>query len=664
MTSLTAAILTVLAVAQQGERPAEPARPAAPIVHIGAAQARRGIVRIAVPWPRGVHRELSALRIGEDLAPCVTTLRWPDGSAAVTLAHVRAELREPGESALPVEVVAAPAKPVAEPPFALDGDVPLQTTLEDLHGRRYIARLSPDPAAESDALLSSSRVRVRSFRGLHARPVEGGVEVLLAAQAWLIEFAGEARAELTLVLDGDPRLGEPVSGPVRIASFALEATRPDIELVLRAREAQGRPPATRGDDGRWRQALIVPSDLAYLGDRCGKTFRIDVLSTSAAPEAQREARAALVAPLVGFAALDSVRATAAFGAFGGPAPRASALEPPARTRVLAWQDRGGSSGLFAPFGDVFDPSRDPSRDAPSALHDALRWRSHELLELGLHAAAQQTLRPTPSTEPRYPAETAHLREGLGPRARRRPHGWAALGYETFAVELLYDAYWLTGDPLARHELARAGSGLLGLLRQVEYRTSRGEGLALRAGVLIARATADANLLAALAVHARTVILPALAEAPRGTCFPQPGHPRALGSELPFDSTEQMAQLVLGLAALGDALQAPELRAAAVDVARRIATDGWLEGHGPAAWISARAFQVRLGPSGDAARSGLLGALSAAFVIAHGIAGSEDDRSRFDRRVEELRQDPAMPPLEATLGDPWFQLVHDRRRPIR
>ena len=654
MPALFLAAVTLVALAQDPQA----------VVHLGAAAPRTGIARVVVPWPRGRHREVLALRIEDDIAPCVTLLRWPDGSVAVSHAHARVSVPGAREREIAVAVV-APVDPIpAEPSFRFDGPLPLRTTLEDGHGRRFAADLAPDPAGAIDGDLSSTRVRVRRFRGVHARTAENGVEVLLATQAWFVEFAGEARAELTLVLDNDPRDGELVAGPVRFTSFAVETTRADVELSVRHAAVQRIRAAVASPDGTTHQELIGPAELPYLGDRCGKTFRIDLVLTSAEPDAVREARAAPATPIVVFPDLEYVRATRAFGAFGGPAPRSTALEPDPRDRLIAWQDRNGRAGPFAPFGDVLDPLRDPSRTAPAALHDVLRWRSVALLDFAMLAVSQQTLRPTPGTVARESEGLEHLRVGLGPRATRRPHGWWPLEYESLGVDLLFDAYWLTGDPLARHELARIGTALPAILRAAPFRTSRGEGLALRAGALIARATNDAALLAALVDHARASIVPAIGAAPRGTCFPQPPHRRVFGEPESFDAGEQMALLALGLAALGDAADAADLRAAAVDVAVRIARDAWIDGSGPAAWISARDFRLRAAPRTTVERAGLCGALCSAFVIAHGIAESEDDRRLLARRVEELAQDPAVPPREAALSDPWFQLVFDRRPPIR
>src|SRR5690606_38969651 len=186
------------------------------------------------------------------------------------------------------------------------------------------------------------------------------------------------------------------------------------------------------------------------------------------------------------------------------------------------------------FGDLLRASR------PGTAALRLEWQ-----------ALQQTLRPTPAAAARLPEATAALRAGLSARAIARPHGYTAGGYETFSADLLHDAFQLTGDPLARHELARLGSAIRPLLAGLPFRSSRGEGAVLRAGVRVAVATGDRELLGFLRARFAEVIEPELGGGPTGRAhaIAQPPHPQALGPEHPFDVPWQMGLLVDGLCAL-------------------------------------------------------------------------------------------------------------------
>src|SRR5262249_15700811 len=135
-----------------------------------------------------------------------------------------------------------------------------------------------------------------------------------------------------------------------------------------------------------------------------------------------------------------------------------------------------------------------ARNGPCALHNLLRWQSPLLSLCAEGMVLQQTLRPTPGRNPARPPEQAAWRQGIGPLGQYAPHGFTAPDYEHFSVILLYDGWWLTGDPLARDELARLGRGVRAELQAVPFLTSRGEGWCLQSGVLIARATGDAALL--------------------------------------------------------------------------------------------------------------------------------------------------------------------------
>jgi hypothetical protein len=619
-----------------------------PELVFGAERVQRSSVVAAMPWPRGVHAEIDAVRVGSGIGSAQTLLRWPDGSVQVSLLHVRWEDGSSLPERATVEVVdgedaAAIVRRVRATEFGLAPLPEFVCRLRDPFGQELTATLSFG-IERSDAVPRELRVPL-------SRAGADGPEQLFHVRAWLREYRGSSRAELTILLENEPNDDEVVCGPARYRSFELSVSDPAIEVVVQHAAVLGIGEVVNVD-GRRVVTLVPDGPAHYLGDHTGKAFRLELY--------RKSANGFDPAPLFALPKTGWVRHTRAFNSFGGPAPN-DATDPRNAAAVLAaFADRGSNGGPYDAYGDAKDPAFDPSRTAPSSLHSALRWRSAAMLDLAGLAVAQHCLRPTPFTKPRLPLAAAHLRAGLGPIAVAKPHAFLPLDYEHFAVDLLFDRYWLTGDPLARHELRRAGRGLLDGLARVEFRTSRGEGLALRSGVAIARATADEDLLAGLHRHARDVLLPMIAAAPRGCAIPQPPHERALGPHEPFDSTEQMAMLAIGCMALADAVDDPDVRRAASDVIFRIATDGWLDNHGPAALVSAREYRERSEPAGDAARTGLVGVLLTAFTLAAELESEPARSALFQTRLAELWADRALPGGDATLADPWFQVPRDRR----
>ncbi|MFO1053788.1 MAG: hypothetical protein U1F36_16350 [Planctomycetota bacterium] len=625
-----------------------------PAIHAVSRRSGEFVFRVSIPWPAGAHHELQAVDVEGDLAPCVTLLRWPDGSVAVSQVHARARFEAGRERRLRIRALEQSA-PTTSDPFPFDVPPPLRIELRDGHDRGYIAAWTEDPARALESDLSSPRVRVRRYRSLFARDEAGAVEALFAMQGILIERAGDPVAELTVVLDNDPREGEPVPGPARFRSLRILADGDGPAMRLRHAALSGGTPVVRETSQGRVVELVGPDDTAYLGDRTQLVFRLDI----ARDTAHLDGAGAV------FAVPDAewTRTTGAFAAFGGPTRPDPQIDD-AISSLHRWRRRTVAGSPFALLADVLDPASDGVRTAPIALHDVLLWRSRELAELAEATALRQGLRPTPATEPRLADEAAHLRAGLGPRAIATPHGVHVLDYEHFGVDLLFDEYWSTGDPWVRGELARVGHGLLPLLAHVAMRTSRGEGRCLRAGVLIARATADRSLLTALVAHAEREVLPRIAAAPRGCAIVQPPHPRAFASELPFDAPEQMAELSLGLVALAEATDRDALRDAALEVTRRIARDAWITGYGPAGYVGAGDRPELLGAPGEIARFGESAVVACALCVAHGIARSEQDRRLFARRVDELRGDSRVPPAAMASTDGWEQIVRDRAPRIR
>jgi hypothetical protein len=335
--------------------------------------------------------------------------------------------------------------------------------------------------------------------------------------------------------------------------------------------------------------------------------------------------------------------------------------------VRLWRERVGLDG--GPFGGFGDPpdaaAQGTPRNGPSALHNVLRWRSTELLRLAEAAVLQQTLRPTPGTRPRRPDDTEAWRQGLSQRAEERPHGFTALDYEHFSVDLLYDLYWLTGDPLARAELVRAGSGLRPLLEGLPFRTARGEGWCLQGGALIARATGDREIVEWLLTRFRREVLPELGG---GTGEPwaiaQPPHTDALGPGDRFDAPWQMAALVHGLHALWSETGASDVRDALLRVARTMATDGWVPDVGPKYLYATRAPDRYRMPVGHGPLEGTAWMEIGAFVLAAEAAVTESDRRLFESRADFVVGGSTGVSAAAGGGiaSTWFQLYFDRKPP--
>jgi hypothetical protein len=249
---------------------------------------------------------------------------------------------------------------------------------------------------------------------------------------------------------------------------------------------------------------------------------------------------------------------------------------------------------------------------------------------------------------------------------RTPHGFAAPDYEHFSALLLYDYFWLTGDPLARSELQRLGRSLRTLLPVVPFRTCRGEGQCLQSGVLIARATGDAELRQWLAAHFRDRLASQLAATSAGV-LPQPAHKDAMDE--PFDAVWQMAQLVRGLHALHAATGDASVAATAVRTADAMAGPGWLDGVGPKTFVSA-GDSSRYTMTADAVdQQGLARMSIGAFVLAGELTADTAAQQRFAVRAaflvaHELTPSAPAEVLNAAAANPWMQIALDRREVAR
>lgn len=668
--ALTLAALGGTATAQATGAPAVgPARSDALVVQVPENAGGTRTFRVSVPWAPGARLRSGALRVGQDRAPSVPLLRWPDGSIRLEQAHVRLGL-EPGRHR--VEVAPAASPPLGAPEWAFDGVDWLRTELEDPFGRRYEARFE-DVTGASERARSTSRIRVRRLRGHHLRRADDGVdEVYLPVDALLVEWSDTPRVELTLVLrndalgDGSDPL-EPVLGPVRLREFTLVGVGPGLRALPHFGGALRMRGAERGEEGV-RLPLLGPNESLYLGDRTRKAFRIDLVTTEGqADSAIDSARTAVEEPWFAIPGLEFVRATGAFGTFGGPAPLLSSEEGATNTQSTL---RVASAQLgrqpFGSFGEPKDALRyGRLRCGPTALHQVLRVESGELLRLAELAVLQHGLRPGPGRL-REPEATQAFRQGIPERLRRRPHGYTPLDYEHLAHALLFDRFWLTGDPFARDELIRLAGAAAELWRTTPMRTSRGEG---RVAIVLAT-VASLDLVPESVPEAlldwvdafRVETAPRL-DRNRCIAFAQPPSDRVLGPLEAFDAPWQIAELIRGLAMARrylDPKRAAVLVRAQGELALALAGPGWDREIGaPKTFVSARdpALHFTAGASGPASDTGIL--LIGAFAASLDVVGSGSERRTLVARADQLlggesaRRDPVR------RADRWLQAPLDR-----
>ncbi|MEZ5963907.1 MAG: hypothetical protein R3F56_08695 [Planctomycetota bacterium] len=631
------------------------------VVHNPSALAQDAVLVASLPLPRHWQaRDLAELRVGDDAAVWTPLQRWPDGSLALVQVHWRTHLA--GAARVRSAVHCLPRARAAPPPAAVDvagswpSPLPLHTELVDPWGRVHTTSLRLARARDAGF------VHEREFEGVHVSADSGSS--LLGARVFLAWCGAERAGELTVVLDNGRCRDAGSVGPVRFTRFSIVVG--DERLRLRPRWAVEnllRPPVAVDDDGAsgYRQDLLGPSPFLYLGDGTAKAFRFDAAwdvgdATAGAALAERVDHAAYA-----FADLDWVRATGVFGVHGGPAPLASATDDLAAAAVGEWQ-RDAEFGPFGGFGDTKEAvALGSARQGPSALHNVLRWRSRDLLEIARAQVLQGLLRPLPGHIARLPDASRGLRQGLSERAVQQPHGFEPLEYEGISVDLLYDAWWLTGDVLAREELGRTGAAVRRLLDRLPFATSRGEGLCARALVACALATGDADLLAWTAQRMRAVVLPRLRVSPL-VALAQPPHPQAFDGAVPFDAPWQMAALVCGLHALFVATDAQEFADAAVEVARRMATHGWVEGRGPKYLMHATDPRVFCLPRAHDPLQGTARFELGAFVLARELATDDlEAQSLFARRALAIADAARTAGVwnPAARADRWMQLWLDR-----
>lgn len=638
-------------------------------VHNPTPVMRWGVATAPVPLPQGAFvapvdetTVTVATEAGVEL-PAVVAWRWPDGSPGLLHAHL--PYRVAAEAALTQRlhpVLTGDGAIQSWRPFhhasLLEQPLSLWTELTDPWGRILTAQLVPDTTAGRDGVIvDTGFVRIRRFADRHRLGGPAGAP-LLGLTAYLQTTHQDRRGTLTLLLDN--RDG---GGPVRFSGFAVLTGDDDLRFLPAFAAEQGLEPAEPRPGGGFRQWLLRPDAPHYLGHHTAKTFRLHLFQDGPeVAEADRGAVAWDAHPLAVCPDLDAVRSSGAWSAHGGPAP-AIPGDGTAGVHYRQWR-QGARFGPFAGFGDPENAGvQGTARNGPSALHNLLRWCSPHLFLAAEGMFLQQTLRPTPATLPLRTEDQRPYQQGLGPLARHAPHGFTAPDYEHCSVLLLYDWWWLTGDPLAREELARVGRGLRRELSALPFLTSRGEGWCLQSGVLIARATGDRELLGWLHRRWQTVVLPQLGPPGASYALRQPPHPDAMAGE-PFDAPWQMAALLHGLHALWRATGDGEVRAAMLRVADLICGPGWLEGRGPKQFVSALDAGRYAITADPGVAAGLARMVAAGLVLAVAAAGDDPAADRPRARLRELLRTmvpaDAPPDVRAALhANPWLQIVLDR-----
>jgi hypothetical protein len=633
-------------------------------------------IEFAVPLARGRHVHPPRVRIADRAAVNVQAHRfWPDRSLRVVLVTATVDLpADASRVRVPLVVeegeadAAAPAALSVEDPWLAAGPERWLCELEDPWGRSFAAK----PGRTSVAVASIE------WSGAFARD---GAELLTVCLR-LDHLPGDRAGVLTMSAANRGEGAAPVPGPIRFRRLSLFVP-PAVRLVPRfADHNLLAPPVPAGERG-YRQDLLGPSDGIYLGDRTAKTWRFDVFLDAAEPGAAplvdttglQHAKDVVALGARARVDLESWRRTGAFGVFGGPAPiRDAGAEARATARGLESWRRTAAFGPFGGFGDPVDAAAPgAARVGPSSLHELLRQDAIELWWAAEEIALQQTLRPDPvALAPRLPDATAAWRQGLGERALAQPHGFTAPGYEHMSVGLLADWHLLTGDPVALAELRRFARAIPQILASPEFRTCRGEGRCLLAGVRVADALggsldpADRErseaLLEGLGDHVRSVLAP-LVEASRGrpAILSQPPHPRVLDGRTRFDSPPQMAELAVALAALHLATGDPVVADLVLEIAQRVLDVAIDPDEGVCAYVAATDPTVR----GYPARIDSLSSerpLVCAFVVASELATERTQREAFEeaaRRLVDWIAAPRGVEALAVAPDRWLAPWFDR-----
>jgi hypothetical protein len=608
-------------------------------------------------WPLPRHlgaRALHSARVGDAPARWSPLLRWPDGALAVVQLSWRSEVPANSRELHRVQFVVGDAEPsgdVAAQPLPPD-QLLLHSSVVDPWGQIYGADM------QATARWRRGFATVTELAGVHRDAATD--RGMLRVSGWLTQREGDADGELALALDNGRWQPGDALGPVRLSAWSLRCA--GYQLIPQFGSEQQIRPTTEAGLAGAKFELLGPSPWLYLGDATAKVVRFAVLRTDGLTDGQL-ARAAAVAenPPLACADLAWVRWCGTFGLHGGPAPVDSALDDLATAQVGRWRSVAG----FGPFGDFGDAKSaialSSVRSGDSSLHNVVRWQSRPLLTIAAAMVAQGCLRPLPAHQVRLPAATAALRAGLSLRALNAPHGFEPLDYEHVAVDLTFDTYWLTGDPLALAELRAAGAAIRALLARLPFVTCRGEAACLRALVAIAWATQDRALLDFAQRRAHDVVGARLREHPVAV-IAQPPHRDGLGEGVWFDAPWQMAQLVCALHALHRLEPRDELAASIEAIALRMAGPGWLDGQGPKYLVAARDANRFVMPRAYPALAGTAHFQLAAFELAAELTGDDERRSLFRARaaaIAEAARGAEMRLSPARRADPWFQVWCDR-----
>lgn len=697
-------------------------------VHNAFHAKRREVVRVAVPFARGRARDLSRFAVQGHATAWQPLTRWPDGTHQWAQAQFVAVLpgftsrryavtRGPG--AIP------PSRAFRAGPrlTRLLARKTIRTEVEDPFGVVYEARLCADPTAGPDGLLASSPlVRIYRFRDYHiaADPKRTSLgRDYLSLTAYLTLFHGFEHAELLIVLGNDylgsddPQSDDPnlyPLGTVRLRRFSLVVEDPALAFVPRLILENGlRPPEEitdeRGQRVGWRQHLLGPADGMYLGDGCIKPFpcvlyaRAERTGADSDERLRRQTATAIAQqPLFGLPDAAAVRASRALNAHGGPAP----ATPGARAlavRVYADFLRRPHFGPFGTWGDVpFTTTTGTPRNATIGLPLAVRSGSPELLAKAEAFCLQQGLRPYHLFGLEVPADRDILLEGmpkfrhgawvsadsLGRRSSleatkeyRRglylpiggPHGRNPFDYEHFTVDVLYDFYCLTGSAFARDELRVLGEQLKGMLRPENCELSRpsstrGEGWCMKALVLCWLATGDDGL-KQHAIQRLPALEAALGKPPHTYAVAQAPDDRALGAGVPWDAPWQQAAYVMGMAAAHRYFGEVRFRRLALDVARFMAHQGWLDGVGPKYFVAVDNPKRFTLPQTHGPLEGTALFEVPAFVLAADLAAEARlpaERATFLERARTIVAAHAGSGVEMLAADKWLQIYLDRFPP--
>ena len=395
---------------------------------------RKEILRLSVPFARGLCRNLAAFSVKGRETAWLALSYWPDGSLQWGQAQFIETLQALEEKDFEIVREARPVQASGDfsagPRLSqiLSGQF-LETELLGPFAVRYRAKLAPDPSAGPGGLLQETPlIRVYRFRDYHrAKEASTGIgRDYLSLTAYLTLFRFFEHAELLIILGNDylgadkvpeakleqlPAKRDPnlrPLGSVSFKSFSLLIKNPSLSFVPRfIKENALRPPSPLLDAQAktigWRQELIPDSGGWYLGDACSKAFPFILFaregeSAETNPNEEEKLRRQTASAMASAALyplpwLSDLRKSRAFNAHGGPAPASPGTAAQAQREWRLWQD-ARHFGPFGSWGDFKATWRNGTpRNGSSALHLALRSGSAKLMRKAHGMCLQQALRP-------------------------------------------------------------------------------------------------------------------------------------------------------------------------------------------------------------------------------------------------------------------------------